>query len=334
MPSYLNWGLDNPQARSWVLWAIASLILYIPLCNAIRRHQRRRLTRKHGPLEKMTLEEAYAIKSWMAEHEFPRVFSAAMSLVFFTSEGIPSVARPVAGVLKRALQFSSPSSSSPSSKDPATPQPKPRTCPPLTPADLLGPPGSSPTLAAIARVNHVHGIYKPSGPDLLYTLSICVLLPQRWIARFEPRHVTLEERHALATLWRAIGEELRVPYELLPSYDGKEGGGFRDALHWLEELETWAKEYERRNREMSSEGVFLGEKEVEMMLKGVPKIFKRVARGCLAALIDPELRVVKRIEPPSKMTAAVVEAVIVVRKVIRKYFCSPVALVKGYRRSS
>ncbi|TGJ79750.1 hypothetical protein E0Z10_g9019 [Xylaria hypoxylon] len=264
----------------------------------------------------MTLEEAYSIKTRIAEHEFPLVFSAATNSVFFKAEGVPSIAKLVA----RAVQRSSSANHRPARK--------PKAGLSVAPADLLGRPGAPETKAAIDRVNHVHSIYRPSDDDLLYVLSLFTLETLRWIDRFEWRCLTAEERCALATLWKALGEELRIPFDKLPS----SRDGFRDPLHWLEELEDWGCQYEEKNREKSPESVFLAQKYLDAWLGSVPGCLKRLARGLAVVLIEPGLRRVMGIETPPATAVFLVETVIHVRKFIRRYFCSPVALVKAYKR--
>ncbi|KAI1121027.1 hypothetical protein F5Y10DRAFT_282820 [Nemania abortiva] len=317
MSPHFSWSLGNPHTGNWISWVLISLLLYIPFCEVIRRHQKQRMIRRYGPLETMTLDEAYAIKSWMSEHEFPKTFSAAIGIVFFKAEGIPSIAKLVAGAAQR-----SPSSSKGSSK--------PRPGASTTPGALLGRPGSTATRTAIDRVNYIHSLYRPSGKmsdaDLLYVLSLFALEPLRCIQRFEWRGPTPEERCALATLLKALGEELQIPFDRLPSCEA----GFRDALHWLEELEAWGVEYGRRNREVSPESVFLAQKQFEAWLGNVPSPLKGVARGLLAALFEPGVRRAMGIKNPSRISVVIVETIVCVRRFVRGYFCSPVALVKGY----
>ncbi|KAI1739940.1 hypothetical protein F4680DRAFT_129186 [Xylaria scruposa] len=316
MSSYVDWsfrGLEISYPHGWLFWTVASLLAYVPFCAVVRRRQ---MARRHGSPENMTLDEAYAIKRRLAEHDFPMVFSAAINSVFFKAESIPTIAKLIARAVKRSS-----SSKAPEGRKPRGPS--------VAPSDLLGRPGSPATIAAVDRVNRIHALYRPSGvmsdTDLLYVLSLFALEPERWIERFEWRSLTTQERRALATLWRALGEDLRVPFdELLPS--GKKG--FRDALHWLRELEGWARDYEAGNRAKSPESVFLGEKQLEAQTANVPKHLKHVARGFAAALIEPRLRQAMGIETPPTATVFIVESIIRARKFIRGYFCSPVVLIR------
>lgn len=140
------------------------------------------------------------------------------------------------------------------------------------------------------RVNYIHSLYRPSGKmtddDLLYTLGLFALEPLRFVERWEWRAPTRDERYALATLWRALGQDLKIPFDRLPS----SGSGFRDALHWLAELEVWGLDYEARNRARSDDSVRLAEMQLDAWVSGVPACFKGVARGFVAALIEPGLR--------------------------------------------
>ncbi|KAF2972112.1 hypothetical protein GQX73_g1417 [Xylaria multiplex] len=237
------------------------------------------------------------------------------------AEGVPSIAKLVA----RAAQRSSSSNRGPARK--------PKAGLSVAPADLLGRPGAPKTRAAIDRVNYIHSLYRPSGKmsddDLLYVLSLFALETIRWIDRFEWRCLTAEERCALATLWQALGEELRIPFEKLPSFQD----GFRDPLHWLAELEDWGRQYEKNNREKSPESVFLAQKQLDAWLGRVPGCLKHLTRGLLAVLIEPGLRQAMGIETPPPTAVFLVETIIRARKFIRRHFYSPLELVLGYKHS-
>ncbi|KAI0399174.1 hypothetical protein F4802DRAFT_590779 [Xylaria palmicola] len=318
--SWPTWCLDDPQSRGWRSWIAVFILLYLPFCSIIRRHQRQLRARGYAPLgRRMTLEEAYNIKCQIAEHEFPTVFAAAMKFVFFKAEGIPSIAKLIA----RAAQRSEPRSAPPKLGHVTTR---------VTPADLVGRPGGPERAAAIDRVNRIHSRYRPSGKmsdeDLLYVLGLFALEAGRWVERFEWRPLAPDERRALATLWMALGDELRIPLDPLPS--GRRG--FRDALHWLAELEAWGREYERMNRRASPESAALAARQMEAWLRGVPACLRPIARRAVAALIEPELRGGMGIEAPSRIYIFSAELIVGIRKFFRAHLCSPVALVRGYKR--
>ena len=58
-------------------------------------------------------------------------------------------------------------------------------------------------------MNYLHGRYikagKISNDDMLYTLSLFVLEPIRWTAKYEWRCVTDLERCAMGMCWKDLG---------------------------------------------------------------------------------------------------------------------------------
>ncbi|GAP88901.1 hypothetical protein SAMD00023353_1700340 [Rosellinia necatrix] len=355
----LGGGADEYWARGWLFWTVTGLLLYAPLCAIIRRHQKHRVVRGHGPIEKMTLEEAYAVKTWLAEHEMPLAFSAATNIAFFKAEAIPSIAKVVAA--RAAQHRSSPSTTSTSGSKPRAASGKSAS---VTPADLLRRPGSAARRAAVSRVNGIHaGLRRGGGggrltdDDLAYTLAVFAGEPGRWAARLEGRGLAARERAAVATLWRRLGRELgvelvgRLPSAIATtttttntntnttsspssasSSTADAGDGFRDALHWMRELEAWGAAYEAARRGRCAEGEALGEAQVRAWVAGVPACLRGAARGLVAAVVEPGLRRAMGIQEPSRASVFIVETVIYVRMFVRACFCSPVALVNGYRR--
>lgn len=110
--------------------------------------------------------------------------------------------------------------------------------------------GNAPTskraYQSLARTRFLHSGYRSSGKiqesDMLYTLALFALQPIRFIARFEWRALSDLERCAIGTFWKSVGDALDISYDGLPS--GKTG--FRDGIHWLEEMDVWSEEYESR----------------------------------------------------------------------------------------
>lgn len=115
--------------------------------------------------------------------------------------------------------------------------------------------GNSPTslraYTSFARTRYLHAGYRASGKildaDMLYTLALFALQPIRFIERFEWRSLSELERCAIGTFWKSAGDALGVGYEaLLSGAKSGDGSGFRDGLQWLEEVEKWSLEYEKR----------------------------------------------------------------------------------------
>lgn len=108
------------------------------------------------------------------------------------------------------------------------------------------PPTHPRTLEALARLNYLHGFYRRSGQilddDMLYTLALFAIEPVKWIKRLEWRELEDFEKCALGTFWKAIGDAMLIEYDKLPSHST----GWKDGLHWLEEIWAWSEAYEDR----------------------------------------------------------------------------------------
>ena len=98
--------------------------------------------------------------------------------------------------------------------------------------------------ASFARVRWLHSGYRASGKitdfDMLYTLALFALEPVRFINSYEWRQLSDLERCAIGTFWKSAGDALDISYEALPSGPN----GFKDGIHWLEEMEAWRLDYE------------------------------------------------------------------------------------------
>jgi hypothetical protein len=155
---------------------------------------------------------------------------------------------------------------------------------------MLHPPSSSRTLEGIARMNYLHHGYRASGnildDDMLYTLSLFALEPVRWINRYEWRKLSDLEMCAMGTFWKSVGDAMMVSYERLPSYKT----GFRDGLHWLEEIEAWSNSYEAERMVPDINNKKTADETVNVLLWDVPEILHPVGRQAVSYLMDNRLR--------------------------------------------
>ncbi|KAI0392325.1 hypothetical protein F5Y17DRAFT_477762 [Xylariaceae sp. FL0594] len=337
----LNWPWSKLRSLEssfgWLPWGICILLVYTTLCITVRRRQMQKASRREeealesrGDDITMTLEEAYLIKTRLAEQEFPLVFSAAMASVFFKAEAIPSIASLVARAARRSIPPPSPSASTSTSSHSHNRNPpesrknhsqKPSSIPPSA---LLSHPSSPERKAAIDHVNRIHERYRPSASDLMY---------------YRPPSKT--ERAALALLWMDIGQKLRIPSLLTSHKEERERRSVKEALAWLKEIETRCLVYERRFRRKSTDGVFLARLNLDkwasnLLLSLFPlpllsplreQLLRPAARHAVAVLIEPDLRAVMGIDDPPIVIVGIVRAVIAVRRYVRGYLCSPLVLL-------
>ncbi|KAI1263919.1 hypothetical protein F5Y18DRAFT_91225 [Xylariaceae sp. FL1019] len=296
------------DSSEWLPFVLKCLIIYVSLCMAI--HLWRKFQEIGRPFHamRMTLEEAYAVKDHI-ERTFPRVFPFATSYALVKSYEVPSIAGPNAGAARRAMK--------------SMPAPFEKSQPNTgnTFEDLMGPLGSSASIAALDKINRIHSLYRPTGKmsddDLLFVLSLLILEPMRWIERYEYRCLTPKERCALATFWKSIGEKLYIPFEALLSHEE-----FIDALQWLGELEQWSLSYEEKNTSTvkSQDTAFLADRKIDGWLQSVPAFMKPTARDMLAVLIDPRTRIAMGVDEPSTFSKMAVSIIVPIRNLIQHCF--------------
>ena len=139
-------------------------------------------------------------------------------------------------------------------------------------------------------MNYLHSRYikagKISNDDMLYTLSLFVLEPIRWTARYEWRTVTDFERCAMCVYWKDMGEAMKISYDTLPSA----GQGWRDGFHWLEEVEAWSLAYEAQNMVPADTNATLGCGTFDVALFNVPSALRPFSFTIAHMLLEPRLR--------------------------------------------
>lgn len=273
----------------WVL-AAAAACTYVFLCAALRNSQRLAMEKRFAfhdreSLSKMTVDEAYTIQTWLASQEFPKTCSAAIFFALFKTYGIPSVSRLLVSTGQFISREGGLKATSRRAADTSI----------LLCNMVVGRPSSGRAAAATARINHLHGAHRRAGrisdDDMLYTLSLFTLEGIRWIDRYEWRRLTDVERCAMATFWKAAGEDLGIGYHRLPSHES----GWADGLHWLDELDDWSRGYEVGHMVPCDENARLAEATMGMLLYKLPDRLKPVGMRFASILLGPRLREAMRL---------------------------------------
>ncbi|KAI1738168.1 hypothetical protein F4680DRAFT_426312 [Xylaria scruposa] len=293
------------------------IVLYAILCATLRFRQMRAIADKFGyttraSFANMTVDDAYQIQKWLAEQEFPKVFSASIFFALFKTYGVPSISR----LLVQTGHFTYRGDGTKASKRAADTSV-------LLTNMVIGKPGSRRAMEAVARTNYLHSHYLKTGrisdDDMLYTLSLFTLEGMRWTDLYEWRRLTPMERCAMATFWKALGEDLQITYRQLPSSQS----GWSDGLHWLEELDGWSRQYEAKNMQPDDSNALLAESTLNLALHNVPSMFKPLVRRLVALLLTPRLREAMRIPHPPPIYQTVFNLFISLRKVLLRHFSLP-----------
>lgn len=83
-----------------------------------------------------------------------------------------------------------------------------------------------------------------------------------------------------------LGEAIEISYQTLPSADS----GWRDGLHWLEELETWSLAYEAKHMVPADTNSTLARGTFDIALFNVPASLKPYGFSMASSLLEPRLR--------------------------------------------
>lgn len=146
------------------------------------------------------------------------------------------------------------------------------------------------SVKATSRMNCIHQLYQQSGQisndDMLYTLSLLASFPIEWVARHEWRRLNDFEQCAIGTFWRSMGEDMGIDYSPLPSATL----GWKDGLHWLEELHIWSRGYRLQHMRADPNNTTVALSAMEVVLGTTPPPLRPLARWSVLAALDGPLR--------------------------------------------
>ena len=127
---------------------------------------------------------------------------------------------------------------------------------------------------AMAQMNHQHGRFDISNPDLLYVLSTFVFEPPRWMARYARRPIVEHEKLALFYFWRVVGQQMHI--QAIPEE--------------MPEFERFNLEYEQRNFRYTQAANRVASATRDMFLGWVlPRPLRGFAAPVIHTLLDDQL---------------------------------------------
>ncbi len=129
---------------------------------------------------------------------------------------------------------------------------------------------------ALARVNFLHGRWKSkiSNDDLLYTLSVFIIEPAKWIDRYEWRKTSALEKEALFALFYHIGRCM----------------GIQNIPETREELIEWSLAYERNYMKFEQCNHEVAQHTTALLMYALPSLLHGFATHLVVSLMDERLR--------------------------------------------
>ncbi|EGD90585.1 hypothetical protein H112_02052 [Trichophyton rubrum D6] len=298
---------------SWAQVAF-TLIAIWPIIVAILRHSRERQRRKRfnfptrDSFAQMTVRDAWAIQLDLMDTETSFFFMLALKFAIFSVNGIPSISSLLVRTNKLPservhLRYSMTS---------------------VMIAEFLAfPPDDERALQAISRMNNIHQTYQRAGQisndDLLYTLGLFAYLPVRWVGKYDWRELTDMEKCALGTFWKDIGDCMEIDYSQLPSSKS----GWKDGLHWLEEVTGWGDQYEEKNMIPCASNQLVALSAIGIILYIVPDFLKPTAKKMIFSLLEDRMIKALMLPESSELCKVSVKTILNARRYIVRYFFPP-----------
>lgn len=310
MHSFFNFGVD-PRVTT----VIGALIAYSTVCQVLRFRRIKSLKREYGSgtdkkhFSCMTDEEAHRIQKIVSDAEFPALFEKGLQLALFRTYGIPSISK----LLVNTAQLSTTENVAKRYADTAV----------IISEIYSSAPTNERGIEAFARLNYLHNHYRKSGritnEDMLYTLALFMSHPCDWINRYEWRQLTDIEVCAIGTFHKGMGEAMLIKYELLPSNKT----GWRDGLHFYQELDEWAKNYEKKYMLPHDDNYRIAIKTKELLLSTVPAFSHGLVAQLMSAAMDDRLCKAINFNPARPVMKSLLNAFMATRRFYLRYFSLP-----------
>ncbi|KAI0466233.1 hypothetical protein F4859DRAFT_329977 [Xylaria cf. heliscus] len=300
---------------SWKEYVVPAVLAYMALCRALRYRGEKRLRRQMGfpdgssreALSRMTNEQAQQIIKYLSCYEFPEFHLLSLQFGLFKTYGVESISR----LLLATRNLTDPVKSLKRYEDTG-----------LLIGELINPPNSERVINAIARINFLHSKYRQEGTisneDLLYTLSVFVLEPPRFMRLYEWRALNDMEYCAYGVFWKAIGDAMGIQYKGLLAHDA-----WRDGIEWADDVAAWAKRYEADAMKPSVIAHKPAEALIPMITYWLPWFAKPFAEQVICVLMGDRVREAFMLPEPGILAAATVYPLLVLRRFYLRYLSLP-----------
>jgi hypothetical protein len=128
---------------------------------------------------------------------------------------------------------------------------------------------------AIERLNFLHGMYKISNDDMIYTMSLFVLEPIRWVKKYGWREHTKEEKEIILKKHNLLAEKM----------------GIRDFPETLEAWERFREDHEAKFMVYVKSNELVAKGTVDLFINRFPAFARSSVKAVMLALLDDRLRV-------------------------------------------
>ncbi|KAI1160020.1 hypothetical protein F5B18DRAFT_546716 [Nemania serpens] len=301
---------------SWKAYIAPAALGYVLLCRALRYRGERNLRRDMGfpaacgrePLSRMTNDEAQQIIRYLSAWEFPEFQFTALQFGLFKTYAVESISR----LLLATRNLTDPVKSLKRYEDTAA----------IIAEFMTNPPSSKRALHAIARMNFLHSRYRQEGSisneDLLYTLSVFVTEPPRFVRLYEWRPMNEMEYCAYGVFWKALGDAMGIEYKGLLAHET-----WRDGIEWADDVTAWAKRYEADVMKPSAVAHKPAVALLPIITYWLPWFMKPFGQEIVCVLMGDRVREAFMLPEPGIAAAATAYAALVLRRLYLRHLALP-----------
>ncbi|KAI1390196.1 uncharacterized protein F4822DRAFT_228497 [Hypoxylon trugodes] len=296
----------------WSSLAIPIFAGYLLLVRLLRYQRADSISSEFGPgkrpLSSMTTQEAFSIMQQLQQLEFPHSMSKARTVALLKAGGIPTMSKLFAvtgqnirkNAGKRAVDTEI-----------------------LIREVQSNPADSDRYMESVARMNYLHARYRKAGKildeDLLHTLGSNVVEIFNIVDGSEWRKLSDVEKCAAGIFHKVLGEDMLIPYLLLPS----SAHGWTDGLHFANELYDWTIQYEERVAKPVPTGDQYVRVYVDGATSGLPAPFTSFLRKVVAFDLDETMRISLNLERPGAVLSLLLNCARELRRTLLRHTCLP-----------
>ncbi|KAJ5773723.1 hypothetical protein N7457_008619 [Penicillium paradoxum] len=278
----------------------------------LRYRRKAKIEAPYGPgkkqLSEMTVKEAHEILTQLQELEFPSALAKARKIALLKAGGIPTMSKLFA-VTGQNNKRNSGKRAVDTEILLREVQSKPR--------------DSDRYMSAVARMNYLHARYRRANKitdnDLLHTLGDGLAEIFNFVDREEWRPLTDVEKCAVGIFHKNLGEDMEIPFDVLPSSKD----GWRDGLHFAIELQEWTIRYEEEVAKPTAASDQYVRVYVDSAMASLPDFIRTSVRKMLGDSLDDVMRTSLGLEAPGPIFAFVLASIRETRKVYLRYLALP-----------
>ncbi|KAJ7059220.1 hypothetical protein C8F01DRAFT_1146409 [Mycena amicta] len=289
--------------------SLALLTLYLLIVRSLRWRRYNALHKKYTRKKStLTPEEAQEVVQLAFEWDMPILSEYSLAFALFKTYAIPTIS----SLLLTTGQLSTPATVARRYADTEILIATWMVCPlagrlvdtnPDAPADD---PRAS---LALARVNWLHGKYKISNEDFLYTLGLFMFEPAKWAKQYGWRPHSDLECHASFVYWSEIGRKMNIT----------------NIPHTAEAFQAWIEEYEAQHILPAESNRDVARHTTNELLFPVPHVlgFRAFAEGFTRAMLDKPTRIAMMQPPAPAYAPAVIQSLLNIVAFVQKHLLLP-----------